>query len=139
MALKRISKELADIKRDPPATCNAGLIDDSDMFSWRGFILGPEFSPYQGGCFFLSIKFPLDYPFKPPRVDFTTKIYHPNINSHGSISIDILQHHWSPALTISRVLLSISSLLEDANPDNTLVPEIALIYNNDRASYDNNA
>jgi ubiquitin-conjugating enzyme E2 D/E len=69
-------------------------------------IMGPPDSPYQGGVFFLTIHFPTDYPFKPPKVAFTTRIYHPNINSNGSICLDILRSQWSPALTISKVLLS---------------------------------
>lgn len=59
-------------------------------------------SPYTGGVFFLAIHFPTDYPFKPPKVNFTTRIYHPNINSNGSICLDILRDQWSPALTISK-------------------------------------
>jgi ubiquitin-protein ligase len=59
-------------------------------------------SPFQGGVFFLAIHFPTDYPFKPPKVNFTTRIYHPNINSNGSICLDILRDQWSPALTISK-------------------------------------
>ncbi|RXM34651.1 Ubiquitin-conjugating enzyme E2 D4 [Acipenser ruthenus] len=64
--------------------------------------MGPSDSPYQGGVFFLTIHFPTDYPFKPPKVAFTTKIYHPNINSNGSICLDILRSQWSPALTVSK-------------------------------------
>ena len=97
--------------------------------------MGPEDSPYAGGVFFLNIHFPPDYPFKPPKVSFTTKIYHPNINSNGSICLDILKDQWSPALTISKVLLSISSLLTYPNPDDPLVPEIATIYKSDRDRY----
>ena len=101
--------------------------------------MGPADSPFQGGVFFLNVNFPTDYPFKPPKITFTNRIYHPNINSNGSICLDILKDQWSPALTISKVLLSISSLLTDANPDDPLVPEIANIYKSDRAKYENTA
>ena len=101
--------------------------------------MGPDDSPYVGGLFFLNITFPPDYPFKPPKLAFTTRIYHPNINSNGSICLDILKDQWSPALTISKVLLSISSLLTDPNPDDPLVAEIANIYKNDLAQYNANA
>jgi len=134
MALKRIKKELEDLKRDPPAQCSAGPVGD-DLFHWQATIMGPPDSPYQGGVFFLTIHFPTDYPFKPPKVAFTTRIYHPNINSNGSICLDILRSQWSPALTISKVLLSICSLLCDPNPDDPLVPEIARIYKTDREKY----
>ncbi|KAJ7417275.1 Ubiquitin-conjugating enzyme E2 D2 [Pitangus sulphuratus] len=123
--------ELNDLARDPPAQCSAGPVGD-DMFHWQATIMGPNDSPYQGGVFFLTIHFPTDYPFKPPKVAFTTRIYHPNINSNGSICLDILRSQWSPALTISKVLLSICSLLCDPNPDDPLVPEIARIYKTDR-------
>ncbi|KEP64057.1 UNVERIFIED_CONTAM: ubiquitin-conjugating enzyme subfamily protein [Hammondia hammondi] len=138
MALKRINKELNDLSKDPPTNCSAGPVGD-DMFHWQATIMGPEDSPYSGGVFFLNIHFPSDYPFKPPKVNFTTKIYHPNINSQGAICLDILKDQWSPALTISKVLLSISSLLTDPNPDDPLVPEIAHLYKSDRMRYDQTA
>merc|ERR1712021_289314 len=134
MALKRINKELQDLGRDPPAQCSAGPVGD-DLFHWQATIMGPPESPYQGGVFFLTIHFPTDYPFKPPKVAFTTRIYHPNINSNRSICLDILRSQWSPALTISKVLLSICSLLTDPNPDDPLVPEIARVYKTDREKY----
>lgn len=135
----------------PVSTSNTGLMHD---LYWQG-IQGE--SPYAGGVFFLAIHFPTDYPFKPPKVNFTTRIYHPNINSNGSICLDILRDQWSPALTISKglsafawqstkqmlttvsVLLSICSMLTDPNPDDPLVPEIAHVYKNDRTKYESTA
>jgi len=59
------------------------------------------------------------------QVSFRTRIYHCNVNSHGTICLDILKDNWSPALTISKVLLSICSLLTDCNPHDPLVGSIA--------------
>jgi len=134
MALKRINKELKDISNDPPSQCSAGPVGD-DPFHWQATILGPSDSPFEGGVFFLNIHFPTDYPFKPPKFAFTTRIYHPNINSNGAICLDILRSQWSPALTVSKVLLSICSLLCDPNPDDPLVPEIARLYKTDLHKY----
>jgi len=138
MALKRIKKELQDLNKDPPAQCSAGPVQD-DLFHWQATIMGPSDSPYQGGVFFLNIHFPTDYPFKPPKISFSTRIYHPNINSNGSICLDILRSQWSPALTVSKVLLSICSLLNDPNPEDPLVPEIARVFKQDPKKYEQTA
>ncbi|KAK1268178.1 hypothetical protein QJS04_geneDACA013793 [Acorus gramineus] len=160
MATKRILKELKDLQKDPPTSCSAGLLGEEidlligfalywsllfigpvaeDMFHWQATIMGPADSPFAGGVFLVTIHFPPDYPFKPPKVSFRTKVFHPNINSNGSICLDILKEQWSPALTISKVLLSICSLLTDPNPDDPLVPEIAHMYKTDRAKYETTA
>uniref|UniRef100_J3L2I9 UBC core domain-containing protein n=1 Tax=Oryza brachyantha TaxID=4533 RepID=J3L2I9_ORYBR len=102
MASKRIQKELKDLQKDPPTSCSAGPVGE-DMFHWQATIMGPSDSPYAGGVFLVTIHFPPDYPFKPPKVAFRTKVFHPNINSNGSICLDILKDQWSPALTISKV------------------------------------
>jgi ubiquitin-conjugating enzyme E2 D/E len=136
MALRRLQREYAEIQQDPPANCTAGPVTEKDLTNWTAMLFGPADSPFTGGVFHLSIRFPSDYPFKPPIVTFQTKIYHPNINAAGGICLDILKSQWSPALTISKVLLSILSLLTDANPNDPLVPEIAEIYRRDRAAYD---
>ncbi|KAJ2720191.1 hypothetical protein GGI07_004756 [Coemansia sp. Benny D115] len=132
---KRIQKELAEISLDPPSNCSAGPKGDN-LYEWVSTIVGPSDSPYSGGVFFLDIHFPQEYPFKPPKIIFRTRIYHCNINSQGQICLDILKDNWSPALTISKVLLSICSLLTDPNPADPLVHSIAQQLLNSRSEHD---
>jgi ubiquitin-conjugating enzyme E2 D/E len=134
MSTRRITRELADLRQDPPNNCSAGP-EGNDLYRWEGVIFGPSDSPFSGGIFKLKVLFPIDYPFKPPTVTFTTKIYHPNISAAGIICLDILKTQWSPALTISKVLLSICSMLTDPNPDDPLMPDIAQLYRTDLAKY----
>ena len=111
-ALKRIRKELKEFCEDPPPHCSAGIKDEDD-FHWEAVITGLQGTPYEAGVFFLDIRFPKDYPFRPPKVRFLTPIYHCNVRSDGSICLDILSDQWSPALSIGSILLSICSLLID--------------------------
>ena len=143
MASRRIKEELKLITQDPPSNCSAAPEsndpDSEDIYHWSATILGPSASVYEGGIFNLSIEFPQNYPFKPPKIRFITKIYHPNINRYGSICLDILTTNWSPALTILKVLLSISSLLTDPNPDDPLDKDIADLYLGDIEKFKKNA
>uniref|UniRef100_A0A452UWF0 E2 ubiquitin-conjugating enzyme n=1 Tax=Ursus maritimus TaxID=29073 RepID=A0A452UWF0_URSMA len=128
----RLPTEEADVGLDPTTAGPKG----DNIYEWRSTILGPPGSVYEGGVFFLDITFSPDYPFKPPKVTFRTRIYHCNINSQGVICLDILKDNWSPALTISKVLLSICSLLTDCNPADPLVGSIATQYMTNRAEHD---
>lgn len=131
MALRRITKEWVDLAQERPHHIQAGPVDENDMFSWQAIMLGPENSVYEGGIFFIDITLPQVYPFKPPKMKFINKIYHPDINENGIINLDILRDKWSPALTILKILLSLFSILEHPNPYDPLVAEIARIYIND--------
>lgn len=137
--VKRLQAELKEMTTNPPMNCSAGPINDSNIYQWQATIIGPEGSPYQHGVFNLKIDFPENYPFKPPKLLFTTKIYHCNINSNGGICLDILKNQWSPALTISKVLLSICSLMDDPNPNDPLVSEIADLLRKNKPLHDENA
>lgn len=129
-----------EMQKTPPENCSAGPANDAnDPYTWHATIIGPEGSPYHGGIFKLVINIPADYPFKAPKITFKTKIYHCNVNSNGSICLDILKDNWSPALTISKALLSICSLMDDPNPNDPLMPEIAALFVKDRAKHDANA
>lgn len=54
--------------------------------------------PYNKGAFRIEINFPAEYPFKPPKISFKTKIYHPNIDEKGQVCLPIISaENWKPA------------------------------------------
>jgi len=131
-ALKCILMQLNSLHGNPPEhIISAGPIE-KDLTRWHATILGPPDTPYVGGIFKLKIQFPSDYCNHPPKIEFITPVYHCNINKKGEISLDILNANWCPALYIEKVLLSLVVLLQDPNPYDPLVPEIASLYLSNR-------
>lgn len=132
MALKLIAKQLEKLYQEIPEECgfSAGPLED-DMLHWEASILGPEDSPYHGGRFWLRIDFTADYPFRPPKIIFLTKVFHPNVEPDGKICIDFLQDEWKPSYTIGYLLMAICSLLLHPHPDNPAHQEAANMYLSD--------
>ncbi|KAL1932632.1 hypothetical protein VTP01DRAFT_8310 [Rhizomucor pusillus] len=114
-ALHLTADELGDLTKTAPAGVSVEPVND-DLFHWK------------------------DYPFKPPVVNFATKIYHPNIDDDGSICVDMLKADtWKPATKMSQVLEAIMTLLLQPNPDDALVGSIAEVYNTNRAKFEKTA
>ncbi|CAM9220216.1 unnamed protein product [Ectocarpus fasciculatus] len=132
-SIKRVMKEYHDFMSNPVPGWQS-FVSSTNLCNWKLFLTDCS-TPYEGGAWFLTVEFPRDYPFKPPKIRFVTPIYHCNVNSDGAICLDILKDSWTPALTISKVMLSISALLTEPNPDDPLDVCKAQIYKDDRARY----
>ena len=128
----RIMKELKELQelseQSSAETVQANIIDDN-LYHWSGTIFGPKDTCYEDGIFHIDIQIPEDYPFKPPKMKFETKIWHPNISSQtGAICLDILKNEWTPALTIRTALVSLQALLSAPEPDDPQDAEVAKQY-----------
>ncbi|EEH33852.1 ubiquitin-conjugating enzyme [Paracoccidioides lutzii Pb01] len=128
---RRIIKELKDICEDAPADRHSKIFaqpvgDGDDLTHLRGQFQGPPGTPYEDGTFYVDIKIPDEYPFRPPVMKFDTKVWHPNVSSQtGAICLDTLSTAWSPVLTIKSALLSLQSLLSTPEPKDPQDAEVA--------------
>ncbi|GKT34890.1 Ubiquitin-conjugating enzyme E2 [Aduncisulcus paluster] len=134
---KRLQQELLAyqraVKKHLPVCYHIEI--GKDLQHWVGWLLGPIDTPYEGGKFKFKVEFPANYPIKPPNISFITNIYHPNISSSGRICLDILGGQWAPCLTLEKVMLSLSSLLMDGNPESPLNSDAASKMKRDPEEY----
>lgn len=99
--------------------------DGDNLFSWVAQITGGSGTIYEGLQYKLSLSFPSRYPYTPPTVKFVTPCYHPNVDTHGNICLDILKEKWSALYDVRTILLSIQSLLAEPNNESPLNVEAA--------------
>ena len=127
----RIKKEYNDLQKEKNTNVQVKLVNN-DFRHWKGRIKGPIDTCYQGGIFDVDIIIPDDYPFKPPKMKFDTKIWHPNISSvTGAICLDILKNEWTPALTIRTALISLQALMCEPVPNDPQDAVVAKQYMSD--------
>ncbi len=149
MGLDRVIEEFKDISKNPISNCpiNVGLKNENDFREWKVTLSGPKDTSYGGGLFFLSIKFPDNYPEKEPEVCFLTPIYHLNVNpkapktsgdgvkSLGHVYLSIL-NCWKPEYKMREVLANIFALFYMANPDSPYGLDIAEEFRDKRPIYE---
>lgn len=119
--IKRIKHDIHSILTEPLPYIFI-LPDEDDITIVHAVISGPDNTPYEGGFFHFFIKFPSVYPIKPPKVKLLTTgqnqiRFNPNFYKNGKVCLSILGTwvgpQWSPAQSLSSVLISIQSLMNE--------------------------
>lgn len=134
-AKRRLLKDLQKIQKQNDSGTDA-VPDPDNIFEWDAVIHGPEQTIWEGGTFILKINFPEDYPNKPPKVVFKSRMFHPNIYDNGNICLDILDNKWSPIYDIIAILTSIRSLLCDPNTSSPANMTASKTFQNDKKLYE---
>ncbi|KAG0368200.1 ubiquitin-conjugating enzyme/RWD-like protein [Gamsiella multidivaricata] len=125
-----LKRQLKDLTKNPVEGFSAGLVDDDNIYEWEIVIMGPQDTLYEGGFFRAIMTFPPDYPLMPPKLKFTTEMYHPNVYPNGDVCISILHppgedkygyeqasERWSPVHTVETILISVISMLSSPNDE----------------------
>ncbi|KAK6925571.1 Ubiquitin-conjugating enzyme E2 [Dillenia turbinata] len=127
--LKRLQSELMALMMSGDGGISA-FPEEDNIYCWKGTISGSKDTVFEGTEYKLSLSFPTDYPFKPPKVKFETGCFHPNVDVYGNICLDILQDKWSSAYDVRAILLSIQSLLGEPNTSSPLNTQAAQLWSN---------
>ena len=133
-ARKRITNEYKEVVEmlDCEGFQIFGLIDNVIY----GVLQGPPETSYENGFFKFMITYPNEYPFKPPKFEFKTKIFHPNIYQNGFVTVGILKDCWSPELTLYKIIFCIRSLLYAPDFYGFVNEEAAKLYKGNRLEYE---
>ncbi|CAB0004278.1 unnamed protein product [Nesidiocoris tenuis] len=132
-------QELNDIKTAGIKSFRDVTVAEGNLLSWTGVIV-PENPPFNKGAFRIEITFPAEYPFKPPKISFKTKIYHPNIDEKGQVCLPIISaENWKPATKTEQVIQALIQLVNDPEPDHPLRADLAEEFTKDKRKFFKNA
>ncbi|ULU09687.1 hypothetical protein L3Y34_014226 [Caenorhabditis briggsae] len=139
-AMRALSMELKNLQSQPVEGFTIDVNEDN-MFLWSVGIYGPPMTLYQGGYFKATIRFPSNYPYQPPSMKFTTKVWHPNVYENGDLCISILHapvddpqsgelacERWNPTQSVRTILLSVISLLNEPNTSSPANVDASVMY-----------
>lgn len=114
-------------------------MDEENALFWKGLIV-PDNPPYNKGAFKIFIEFPAEYPFKPPKITFKTKIYHPNVDEKGQVCLPIISaENWKPATKTNQVIQSLVALVNEPEPEHPLRADLAEEFTKDKKKFMKNA
>jgi len=130
---RRLQKEIADVRAISPKIARVIDINESNLLNWQILLL-PTKEPYNKGAFKITINFPVEYPFKPPKILFNTQIYHPNIDEKGQVCLGVISQ-WKPATRIAQVIHSLLNLICEPELDHPLRSDLAKDYQNDKTKF----
>mmetsp|Transcript_3266 Transcript_3266/g.3693 ORF Transcript_3266/g.3693 Transcript_3266/m.3693 type:complete len:166 (-) Transcript_3266:53-550(-) len=149
LALKRLAKEYRELTTSTPEGVASGPVNEDNLLEWEALITGPEDTCYDGGCFHAKLSFPRDYPLNPPKMQFTSQLWHPNIYPDGTVCISILHppgedkygyektcERWSPVQSVEKILLSVVSMLAEPNDESPANVEAAKMWRTNRKAFD---
>eukprot|EP00802_Teleaulax_amphioxeia_P016528 Tamp_16649.p1 GENE.Tamp_16649~~Tamp_16649.p1 ORF type:complete len:221 (-),score=49.29 Tamp_16649:441-1103(-) len=114
--LQRLQRELKHLREEPVPGVHAAPLP-SNMLEWHFCIEGPAGSPYQGGYYHGIIRFPQEYPFKPPSIRMLTPSgrFEPNQRICLSMS-DFHPETWNCMWSVSSILQGVVSFMLDSAP-----------------------
>ena len=125
LAAKRVGKELTEMQQSGIKIFRDITADEANILQWSGLIV-PQCPPYNNGAFKIKIDFPAEYPFKPPKITFQTKIYHPNIDTKGQVYLPFISaENWKPATKTEQVIKALVALVHIPQPDHALREDLA--------------
>lgn len=79
---------------------------------------------------------PNEFPQQPPTAHFRTPIFHPNVDPQtGGVCVETLKRDWDSKLTLRDVLVTISCLLIQPNPDSALNAEAGALIQEDYEAF----
>ncbi|XP_064640501.1 ubiquitin-conjugating enzyme E2 C-like [Lineus longissimus] len=117
---KRLQSDLKTMMFADPKDGVSAFPEGDNLFRWIATVSGGPDTRYANLTYKLTIDFPSGYPCVAPTVKFTTPCFHPNIDQHGNICLDILKDQWTALYDVRTVLLSIQSLLAEPNNNSPL-------------------